>query len=62
MYRTYFFKEQVTKVKPDFNSAEVHPQLGHNCHPVDGASDFFGGEFLPIFWKKGIFCHRFSVF
>jgi hypothetical protein len=42
-------------VKPDFNSVEVHPQLGHNRHPVDGASDFFGGEFLPIFWKKEYF-------
>jgi hypothetical protein len=42
-------------VKPDFNSVEVHPQLGHNCHPVDGASDSFGGEsFANILEKRNI--------
>jgi hypothetical protein len=42
-------------VKPDFNSVEVHPQLGHNRHPVDGASDFFGGEiFANILEKRNI--------
>jgi hypothetical protein len=25
----------VTKVKLEFNSVEVHPQLSHNGHPVD---------------------------
>jgi hypothetical protein len=30
---TYFFKGWwVTKVKPDINSVEVHPQLSHNGH------------------------------
>jgi hypothetical protein len=29
--------ELVTKVKPNINPVEVHPQLSHNCHPVDGA-------------------------
>jgi hypothetical protein len=27
----------ITKVKPNINSAEVHPQLSSNGHPVDGA-------------------------
>jgi hypothetical protein len=27
----------VTKVKPNINSVEVHPQLSNNRHPVDGA-------------------------
>jgi hypothetical protein len=26
----------VTKVKPNINSVEVHPQLSNNRHPVDG--------------------------
>jgi hypothetical protein len=32
-----FLTELVTKVKPNINSAEVHPQLSNNGHPVDGA-------------------------
>jgi hypothetical protein len=28
---------RVTKLKPDINSVEVHPQLSHIEHPVDGA-------------------------
>jgi hypothetical protein len=27
----------VTKVKPNINSVEVHPELSNNAHPVDGA-------------------------
>jgi len=27
----------VTKVKPNINSVDVHPQLSNNGHPVDGA-------------------------
>jgi hypothetical protein len=27
----------VTKVKPNINSVEVHPQLSNNGHPMDGA-------------------------
>jgi hypothetical protein len=27
----------VTKVKPNINSVEVHPQLSNTGHPVDGA-------------------------
>jgi hypothetical protein len=27
----------VTKVKPNINSVEVHPQLSNKGHPVDGA-------------------------
>ncbi len=33
---TYFLQKGVTKVKPDINSVNVHPQLSHNRHPVDG--------------------------
>jgi len=31
-----FLTEFVTKVKPNINSVEVHPQLSNNGHPVDG--------------------------
>jgi len=27
----------VTKVKPNINSVEVHPELSNNGYPVDGA-------------------------
>jgi hypothetical protein len=27
----------ITKVKPNINSVEVHPQLSDNGHPVDDA-------------------------
>jgi hypothetical protein len=38
MYETYIFTELVTKVKPNINSVEVHPQLSNNNeHLVDGA-------------------------
>jgi hypothetical protein len=36
--------ELVTKVKPTINPVEVHPQLSHNGHPVDGAAA--GGDSL----------------
>jgi hypothetical protein len=29
--------ELVTKMKPNMNSVELHPQLSNNEHPVDGA-------------------------
>jgi len=36
MYKTYIFPtEWVTKVKPNINSVEVHPQLRNNGHPVE---------------------------
>jgi hypothetical protein len=36
MYETYMFPtEMVTKVKPNINSVEVHPQLSNNSHPVE---------------------------
>jgi hypothetical protein len=35
--RDLFPTELVTKVKPNINSDEVHPQLSNNRHPVDGA-------------------------
>jgi hypothetical protein len=37
MNETYFPTELVTKVKPNINSVEVHPQVSNNRHPVDGA-------------------------
>jgi hypothetical protein len=38
MSETYFLTELVTKVKPNGNSVEAHPQLSYNGgHPVDGA-------------------------
>jgi hypothetical protein len=37
MYETYFLQKLVTKMKPNINSVEVHPQLSHNGHPMDGA-------------------------
>jgi hypothetical protein len=36
MYET-FPTELVTKVKPNINSVEVHPQLSNTRHPVDDA-------------------------
>jgi hypothetical protein len=36
-YETSFPTELVTKVKPNINSVEIHPQLSNNGHPVDGA-------------------------
>ncbi len=32
-----FPTELVTKLKPNINSVEVHPQQSNNGHPVDGA-------------------------
>jgi hypothetical protein len=29
MYETYFLQKLVTKLKPDINSVEVHPQLSN---------------------------------
>jgi hypothetical protein len=37
IYETYFFTKLVTKVKPNINSVEVHPQLRNTRHPMDGA-------------------------
>jgi hypothetical protein len=33
-------------VKPDTNLVEIHPQLSHNGHPVDGAL-VGAGSLLP---------------
>jgi hypothetical protein len=38
----------VTKVKPDINSVEVHPQLSHNKHPVDGCMVQSGPHFTSL--------------
>jgi hypothetical protein len=47
-----FLTELVTKVKPNINSVEVHPQLSYNRHPVDGAL-VGAGSLWPI-WR---FCN-----
>jgi hypothetical protein len=36
-YMTYFLQNGFTEVKPDINSVEVHPQLSHDGHPVNGS-------------------------
>jgi hypothetical protein len=35
--RPISYKKLFTKVKPNINSVEVHPQLINNGHPMDGA-------------------------
>jgi hypothetical protein len=45
---TYFPTELVTKVKPNINSVEVHPQLSNNGHPVDGALVGAAGSLWPM--------------
>jgi hypothetical protein len=37
IYETYLLTDLVTKLKPNINPVEIHPQLSHNGHPVDGA-------------------------
>jgi len=44
--RDLFLTKLVTKVKPNLNSVEVHPQLSNNGHPVDGAL-VGAGSLLP---------------
>jgi hypothetical protein len=58
MYETSFPTELVTKVKPNINSVEVHPQLSNNGYPVDGAvlggsrqSEDFGSWVFFLFKK-----------
>jgi hypothetical protein len=49
--RPIFPTELVTKVKPNINSVEVHPQLSNNNrHPVDGAL-VSAGSMLSPFWS-----------
>jgi len=38
-------------VKPNINPVEVHPQLRHNGHPVDGAV-VGAGSLWPVEWEK----------
>ncbi len=65
MYETYFIQKLVTKVKPNINSVEVHPQLSNYWHPVDGAlvgagslwpfhGSLFGHHQLAITFAKKI--------
>jgi hypothetical protein len=37
IYETNFLTELVTKVKPNLNSGEVHPEPSNTGHPADGA-------------------------
>ncbi len=41
-------KELVTKVKPNINADEVHPQLSNNRHPMDGALVSAGSLWPPL--------------
>jgi len=40
-----FPTELITKVKPNVNSVEVHPQLSNNGHPLDGSLWPFDGTY-----------------
>jgi hypothetical protein len=37
LHKRDLLSKLVTKVKPNINSNEVHPQLSNNGHPMDGA-------------------------
>jgi hypothetical protein len=47
IYETYFLQSLLTKVKPNINSVEVHPQLSNNRHPVDGVLVGAGSTLNP---------------
>ncbi len=47
--------ELVTKVKPNIDSVDVHPQLSNNRHPVDGA--LVGAGSL---WPRNSYLHMSS--
>jgi hypothetical protein len=42
----YPFQDMTTKVKPDLNQVEVHPQLSHKGFPMDGAALLHSGPIL----------------
>jgi len=46
---TYFPTELVTKVKPNINSVEVHPQLSNKGRPVDGTLVGAAGSLWPLY-------------
>jgi hypothetical protein len=50
IYETYFPTELVTKVKPNINSVELHPQPSNNGHPVGGVL-VSAGSLWPL--KRG---------
>ncbi len=65
-----FLTKLVTKVKPNLNSVEVHPQLSNNGHPVDGALVGAAGSLLPnipswplylIFWFFMLACAWYGI-
>jgi hypothetical protein len=49
IYNDLIYYRWVTQVKPQFNSVDLHPQLSHNRHPVDGSlsSSFTEAHFSP---------------
>jgi hypothetical protein len=49
-----FPTELVTKVKPNFNSVEVHPQLSYNRRPMDGV--LVGAGSLWPLYPSFLFC------
>ncbi len=48
LYEMYFLQELVTKVKPNINAVEVHPQLSNNRHPLDGTLVGVGSLWPPL--------------
>ncbi len=53
---TYFLRNWLTKVKPNINSVEVHPQVSNNGHPVDGALVSHISNFYFLFLDKKFLC------
>jgi hypothetical protein len=43
----------VTKVEPNINLVEVHPELSNNGHPVDGALVGAGSLWLEGIYNTG---------
>jgi hypothetical protein len=48
-----FSTKLVTKVKPNINSVDVHPQLSNNKHPVVDGALVVGGSLWPYLLNPG---------
>jgi hypothetical protein len=55
-----FHTKSVTKVKPNINSVEVHPQLSNNRHSVHGALVGVGVQCGQVVWGVGS-CERVCI-
>jgi hypothetical protein len=49
-----WFTKFVTKMKPNVNSVEIHPQLSNNGHPMDGVPMGVGSLWLKT-WHDMLF-------